>query len=59
MMVRVQEQGGQKVYMGSVTKMASPQHTVRFDVDERVLKKSAAVFSAFIYGLLGDGLRRK
>ena len=52
MMDRVQEQGGQAVYMRSVTRMASPQHTVRFDVEESVLKKSAAVFSALVYDLL-------
>lgn len=37
MMNRVQEQGGQAVYMRTMTKMASPQHTVRFDVDEDAL----------------------
>ena len=43
MMKRVQEQGGQAVYMRTMTAMASPQHTVRFDVDETVLKKGAVI----------------
>ena len=52
MMNRVQEQGGQAVYMRTITKMASAQHTVRFDVDESVLKKGAVTFSAIVYDLL-------
>ena len=48
MMNRVQEQGGQAVYMRTMTKMASPQHTVRFDVDEDVLVKGAVSFSAIV-----------
>jgi len=51
MMNRVQEQGGQAVYMRTMTKMASPQHTVRFDVDEAVLKKSAVIFASIVYDL--------
>lgn len=53
MMNRVQEQGGQAVYMRTMTKMASPQHTVRFDVDEEVLVKGVTVFSAIVWDLLG------
>ena len=52
MMNRVQEQGGQAVYMRTMTKMASPQHTVRFDVDEEVLVKGAVTFSAIVCDLL-------
>lgn len=52
MMNRVQEQGGQAVYMRTMTKMASPQHTVRFDVDEDVLVKGAVSFSAIVCDLL-------
>lgn len=52
MMNRVQEQGGQAVYMRTMTKMASPQHTVRFDVDEDILVKGAVSFSAIVCDLL-------
>lgn len=52
MMNRVQEQGGQAVYMRTMTKMASLQHTVRFDVDEDVLVKGAVSFSAIVCDLL-------
>lgn len=52
MMNRVQEQGGMAVYMRTMTHMASPQHTVRFDVDETVLKKGAVTFSAIVCDLL-------
>lgn len=52
MMNRVQEQGGQAVYMRTMTKMASPQHTVWFDVDEDVLVKGAVSFSAIVCDLL-------
>ena len=52
MMNRVQEQGGQAVYMRTMTKMASSQHTVRFDVDEEVLVKGAVTFSAIVCDLL-------
>lgn len=54
MMNRVQEQGGQAVYMRTTTTMASPQHTVLFDVDESVLKKGAVVFSSIVYDLIGE-----
>lgn len=52
MMNRVQEQGGQAVYMRTMTKIASPQHTVRFDVDEDILVKGAVSFSAIVCDLL-------
>ena len=52
MMRYVQDHGGQAVYMRNITKMASPQHTVKFDVDESVLKKGVVVFSAIAADLL-------
>lgn len=52
MMERVQKQGGQAVYMRLVTKMASPQHTVKFDVDESVLKKGVIIFASAVAELL-------
>ena len=54
MMNRVQEQGGQAVYMRTMTRMASPQHTATFDVDESVIKKGAITFSAIVYDLLKE-----
>lgn len=53
MMNRVQEQGGQAVYMRTMTRMAASQHTALFDADETVLKKGAEIFSAIVYDLLG------
>ena len=58
MMERVQKQGGQAVYMRSVTKMASPQHTIRFDVDERVLRTGAVTFAAIVCDLMNIERRR-
>lgn len=52
MMNRVQEQGGQAVYMRTMAKMASAQHTTAFDIDESVLKKGAVTFSAIVYNLI-------
>lgn len=46
MMNRVQARGGQATYMRVMTPMASAQHTVRFDLDERVLVTSVQVFCA-------------
>ncbi len=46
MMNRVQERGGLAAYMRVTTPMADAQHTVKFDFDESVLKKSAQVFCA-------------
>lgn len=52
MMNRVQEQGGQAVYMRTMTDMVSPQHTTGFDLDEIVLDKGITTFSALVYDLL-------
>ena len=52
MMNRVQEHGGQAVYMRSMTSMESAQHTVNFDFDEKVLSKGIEIFSAIVYDLL-------
>ena len=46
MMNRVQAHGGQATYMRVMTPMASAQHTVRFDMDERVLVTGVQVFCA-------------
>ncbi len=54
MMNHVQEHGGQAVYMRLVTKMASPQHTATFDIDESVLKKGVVTFSAIAVSLLAE-----
>lgn len=53
MMNRVQSHGGLATYMRTMTPMASPQHTVRFDFDEKVLVKGIRVFSSIIYDLNG------
>lgn len=52
MMNRVIEQGGQAVYMRTMTRMASPQHTIKFDLEEGVLKKGAVTFSAIVGDLM-------
>lgn len=59
MMKRVQEQGGQAVYMRTMTEMASPQHTSRFDVDESVLEKGAVLFASIVYDLIGKQETKK
>lgn len=46
MMNRVQARGGLATYMRVMTPMASAQHTVRFDLDERVLARGVQVFCA-------------
>lgn len=46
MMNRVQARGGLATYMRVMTPMASAQHTVKFDLDERVLVNSVQVFCA-------------
>lgn len=46
MMNRVQAHGGLATYMRVMTPMAGAQHTVRFDLDERVLAHSVQVFCA-------------
>ncbi len=55
MMNRVQAQGGQATYMRVMTPMAGAQHTVGFDMDERVIAKSCRVFCAAALELMkGD-----
>lgn len=51
MMNRVQEHGGKAVYMRSMTPMASAQHTVTFDFDEKVLAEGIQVFAAIVWEL--------
>ena len=46
MMNRVQARGGLATYMRVMTPMASAQHTVKFDLDERVLVTGVQVFCA-------------
>ena len=46
MMNRVQARGGLATYMRVMTPMASAQHTVKFDMDERVLVTGVQVFCA-------------
>lgn len=46
MMNRVQARGGLATYMRVMTPMDSAQHTVRFDLDERVLARGVQVFCA-------------
>ena len=53
MMNRVQSTGGKATYMRVMTPVASAQHTVAFDFDERVLTKSIRVFSAIVFDLIG------
>ena len=52
MMNRVQEHGGQAIYMRATTPMASAQHTTGFDFDELVLARSIEAFAAITYMLL-------
>lgn len=52
MMNHVQENGGKAVYLRLMTKMASPQHTIGFDVDESVIKCGVIVYSSFVRSLL-------
>ena len=54
MMARVQENGGQAVYMRLITEMASPQHTVKFDVDESVLKRGCVIYTVLTLDLLKE-----
>ncbi|MGN0773530.1 MAG: amidohydrolase [Candidatus Ventricola sp.] len=53
MMNRVQEHGGLATYMRVMTPMASAQHTVKFDLDERVLVTGVQVFCAAAMDFLG------
>lgn len=51
MMNRVQQHGGQATYMRTMTDMASEQHTVRFDFDEKVLAAGISLFCTIVYAL--------
>lgn len=52
MMNHVQENGGKAVYLRLMTKMASPQHTIGFDVNEDVIKCGVIVYSSLVQTLL-------
>ena len=55
MMNRVQAHGGLATYMRVMTPMAGAQHTVSFDMDERVIGCGVAVFCAAVLDLMkGD-----
>lgn len=54
MMNRVQEHGGKAVYMRSMTSMASAQHTVGFDFDEKVLVDGIETFSVIVWELMKE-----
>lgn len=51
-MNRVQAHGGLATYMRVVTPMAGGQHTVSFDMDEKVIGRGVAVFSAAVLDLM-------
>lgn len=55
MMNRVQEHGGVATYMRVMTPMAGAQHTVTFDMDEEVLRRSAQVFCAIALDVMDNG----
>ena len=57
MMNRVQEHGGKAVYMRSITPMASAQHTVGLDFDEKVLVDGIETFSVIVWELMKDNRR--
>ena len=52
LMNRVQAHGGLATYMRVMTSMAGAQHTVSFDLDERVIGRSVAVFCAAVLELM-------
>ena len=54
LMNRVQAHGGLATYMRMMTPMPSAQHTVSFDLDEKVIGRSVAVFCAAVLDLLKD-----
>jgi aminobenzoyl-glutamate utilization protein A len=54
MMNRVQAHGGLATYMRVMTPMAGAQHTVSFDIDERVLARSVKVFCAAVLDLMKE-----
>ncbi len=54
MMNSVQAHGGLATYMRVMTPMAGAQHTVSFDIDERVLARSVKVFCAAVLDLMKE-----
>ena len=55
LMNRVQMHGGLATYMRVMTPMPSAQHTVSFDMDEKVIGRSVSVFCASVLDLMkGD-----
>ena len=52
LMNRVQAHGGLATYMRVMTPMAGAQHTVSFDLDERVIGRSVEVFCAAVLDLM-------
>ena len=52
MMNRVQAHHGLATYMRVMTPMASAQHTVSFDMDEKVIGRSVSVFCAAVLDLM-------
>ena len=54
MMNRVQSHGGLATYMRVMTSMADAQHTVSFDMDEKVLARSVRVFCAAVLELMKE-----
>ena len=55
LMNRVQAHGGLATYMRVMTPFASAQHTVSFDMDERVIGNSVRVFCAAVMELMQGG----
>ena len=52
MMNYVENHGGRAVYSRLMTKMASPQHTIGFDIDESVIKCAVVTYSLAVSNLL-------
>ena len=52
LMNRVQMHGGLATYMRVMTPMPSAQHTVSFDMDEKVIGRSVSVFCASVLDLM-------
>ena len=58
MMRRVQERGGQAVYMALGSDIAAPHHNGKFDVDERSMLKGVRAMAAITEALLDRGASR-
>ena len=52
LMNRVQAHGGLATYMRVMTPMADAQHTVSFDIDEKVIGRGVSVFCASVLDLM-------